>query len=165
MEEIHGRTLLDEDSIIELPVIIHVGFVGVPGQTLPLTVNRPQVVSMLRRVIAGDHIFGILTYRYNLTRLLLALFTSPFDLLYRSYDNNANSPEKIGTTAEIFEYGEYSESDISFRLKARIRQRFKVIEIRRQIDGLVWTILFHELELTFSLSILQNFYSQSANSA
>ena len=66
MEEIHGRTLLEEESVIELPVIIHVGFVGVPGQTLPLTVTHPQIISMLKRVIEGDHTFGILTYRYYL---------------------------------------------------------------------------------------------------
>ena len=63
-----------------------------------------------------------------------------------------NSPEKIGTTAEIFEYGEYSESDINFRLKARIRQRFKVIDIRRQIDGSVQKVFF-----LFNFSLLSYF--------
>ena len=63
MEEVHGRTLLEEESVIELPVL-YVGFVGTPGQTIPLTFNHPQIVSMLRRVIAGNHTFGILSYKY-----------------------------------------------------------------------------------------------------
>ncbi len=49
-----------------------------------------------------------------------------------------NAKYKIGATAEIYEYGEQAEgfeSGFGFRIKARIRQRVKVIQARRQIDG------------------------------
>lgn len=46
---------------------------------------------------------------------------------------------KIGTTAEIYEYGEQNEdefgSNVGFRVKAKVRQRFKFINARRQING------------------------------
>lgn len=49
-----------------------------------------------------------------------------------------NAKYKIGATAEIYEYGEEAEgfeSGFGFRIKARIRQRIKVVQARRQIDG------------------------------
>lgn len=42
--------------------------------------------------------------------------------------------EKIGSSAEIYEFGE-SDIDSSLRIKAKVRQRFKVIESRQQVDG------------------------------
>lgn len=46
----------------------------------------------------------------------------------------------MGATAEIYEYGEQTEGgdeeqDLGFRVKARVRQRFKLINARRQLDG------------------------------
>ena len=64
MEEVRGRTMLDEDSIIEIPVVVQEGLVCVPGQTLPLTISHPLIISMMRRVIEGNHIFGILSFRF-----------------------------------------------------------------------------------------------------
>jgi cereblon len=63
MEEVRGRTLLDEDSIIEMPVVVQEGLICVPGQTLPLTISHPHIMAMMRRVIEGNHIFGILSFR------------------------------------------------------------------------------------------------------
>lgn len=63
MEEVRGRTLLDEDSVIEMPVVVQEGLICVPGQTLPLTISHPHTTAMMRRVIEGNHIFGILSFR------------------------------------------------------------------------------------------------------
>ncbi|EFX70803.1 hypothetical protein DAPPUDRAFT_112386 [Daphnia pulex] len=137
MEEVRGRILLDEDSIIEMPVVVQEGLICVPGQTLPLTISHPHIMAMMRRVIEGNHIFGILSFR-------------PFE----PHINNAKY--KIGATAEIYEYGEEVEgleSGFGFRIKARIRQRIKVIQARRQIDGITIARvqILPELEVSDSL--------------
>ena len=36
MEEVRGRTLLDEDSIVEMPVVVQDGLICVPGQSKKL---------------------------------------------------------------------------------------------------------------------------------
>ena len=64
MEEVRGRTLLDENSIIEMPVVVQEGLICVPGQTLPLTISHPQIMAMMRQVIEGNHIFGSLSFRF-----------------------------------------------------------------------------------------------------
>lgn len=61
MEEVRGRTMLEEGTIVEIPVIVQAGLISVPGQTLPLFVSHPHIVTMLRRVIEGNHIFGIIS--------------------------------------------------------------------------------------------------------
>lgn len=65
MEEVRGRTLLDEESIVEMPVVVQEGLVCVPGQTLPLTISHPHIMTMMRRVIEGNHTFGILSFRFK----------------------------------------------------------------------------------------------------
>ena len=63
MEAVSGRVSLDEGSIMDLPILIQPGFVGVPGQTLPLTTSHPRTISMLKNVIDGNHTFGIVSFR------------------------------------------------------------------------------------------------------
>ncbi len=63
MEEVRGRVFLEEDSIVEIPVITQRGLICVPGQTLPLFVSHPHTVSMLRRVVEGNRTFGIVPFR------------------------------------------------------------------------------------------------------
>lgn len=111
METVHGRTFFDEGSIVSLPILIQPGFVGVPGQTFPLTTDHPRTVAMLRNALDGNRTFGILSIRLENSHL-----------------------EKIGSSAEIYEFGE-SDIDSSLRIKAKVRQRFKVIESRQQVDG------------------------------
>lgn len=61
----------------------------------------------------------------------------------RALSIDPNSPAKksypIGATAEIYEYGEQEdEGDLmGLRVKALVRQRFQVIQARRQLDGSV----------------------------
>lgn len=65
---------------------------------------------------------------------ILYLFCRP------SEQNIKNAKYKIGATAEIYEYGEQAdgfESGLGFRIKARIRQRIKVLKAWSLIDGFV----------------------------
>ncbi len=64
MEEFHGRTLHDEDSVQNLPVLPHITLILIPGQTLPLQLFRPQEVSMFRNLISQDRTFAVLAHRY-----------------------------------------------------------------------------------------------------
>lgn len=64
MEEFHGRTVHDDDSCQQIPVLPHLQVMLIPGQTLPLHLSRPQEVSMVRGLIQRDRTFAVLAYRY-----------------------------------------------------------------------------------------------------
>ncbi|XP_053152493.1 protein cereblon isoform X4 [Hemicordylus capensis] len=114
MEEFHGRTVHDDDSCQTIPVLPHVMVMLIPGQTLPLQLFRPQEVSMVRNLIQKDRTFAVLAYSNILER-----------------------EAHFGTTAEIYAYREEHEFGIeTVKLKAIGRQRFKVLEIRTQSDGI-----------------------------
>ncbi|CAG0882700.1 unnamed protein product [Darwinula stevensoni] len=105
-EEVRGRVVLEEKIWIELPLVSDHDIVLMPGQTIPLTAFQPSTISMLRNLITKDKTFGV---RY--------------------------SPEaKYGTTAEIYEYHDEPQFGMMFSVKAKGRQRFRVLETRRTID-------------------------------
>lgn len=79
MQELRGRTLLDEGIYVNLPLLIERSVVLFPGQTLPLTVFGPNVIHMLEKCIQKNRTFGVVCVQ-----------------------NNESFP--IGTTAEIYEY-------------------------------------------------------------
>ncbi|KAM8867040.1 protein cereblon [Synchiropus picturatus] len=114
MEEFHGRTVHDDDSIQTIPVMPHTAVMLLPGQTLPLQLFRPQEVSMLKSVMQKDRTFAVLAH------------------------SEAGEPDtEFGTTAEIYAYLEEQEYGIeTVKVKAIGRQRFKVHEIRTQADGI-----------------------------
>ncbi|XP_076336827.1 protein cereblon-like isoform X3 [Tachypleus tridentatus] len=119
LEELTGRTLLDDNSCPNLPLLPLPGIVLVPGQTIPLQLFEPSAISMVKRIIEKDHTLGIINSRYQ-----------------------ALSPGVVcvGTTAEIRSYREEADENIglsTLRLKAEGRQRFEILEARRQIDGVV----------------------------
>ncbi|XP_069062458.1 protein cereblon isoform X1 [Pleurodeles waltl] len=114
MEEFHGRTVHDEDSCQTIPVLPHIMVMLIPGQTLPLQLFRPQEVSMVRNLIQRDRTFAVL-----------------------AYSNGREIDARFGTTAEIYAYREEQEFGIeTVKVKAVGRQRFKVMEIRTQTDGI-----------------------------
>ncbi|ETE71228.1 Protein cereblon, partial [Ophiophagus hannah] len=114
MEEFHGRTVHDDDSCQTIPVLPQVMVMLIPGQTLPLQLFRPQEVSMVRNLIQRDRTFAVLAYSNILER-----------------------EAHFGTTAEIYAYREEQEYGIeTVKVKAVGRQRFKVLELRTQADGL-----------------------------
>ncbi|OXB61839.1 hypothetical protein ASZ78_000993 [Callipepla squamata] len=114
MEEFHGRTLHDDDSCQVIPVLPHVMVMLIPGQTLPLQLFHPQEVSMVRNLIQKDRTFAVL-----------------------AYSNVREREAHFGTTAEIYAYREEQEYGIeTVKVKAIGRQRFKVLELRTQSDGI-----------------------------
>ncbi|XP_032640073.1 protein cereblon isoform X3 [Chelonoidis abingdonii] len=114
MEEFHGRTVHDDDSCQMIPVLPHVVVMLIPGQTLPLQLFRPQEISMVRNLIQKDRTFAVL-----------------------AYSNVREREAHFGTTAEIYAYREEQEFEIeTVKVKAIGRQRFKVLEIRTQSDGI-----------------------------
>ncbi|XP_036189242.1 protein cereblon isoform X2 [Myotis myotis] len=114
MEEFHGRTLHDDDSCQVIPVLPQVAMILIPGQTLPLQLFSPQEVSMVRNLIQKDRTFAVLAH------------------------SNAQEREaQFGTTAEIYAYREEQDFGIEVvKVKAVGRQRFKVLELRTQSDGI-----------------------------
>ncbi|KAH0510740.1 Protein cereblon, partial [Microtus ochrogaster] len=128
MEEFHGRTLHDDDSCQVIPVLPQVMMILIPGQTLPLQLSHPQEVSMVRNLIQKDRTFAVLAYRLKLKTLLV----------HFSLGSNAQEREaQFGTTAEIYAYREEQEFGIEVvKVKAIGRQRFKVLELRTQSDGI-----------------------------
>ncbi|RXN03770.1 cereblon isoform X2 [Labeo rohita] len=117
MEEFHGRTLHDEDSVQNLPVLPHVALILIPGQTLPLQLFRPQEVSMFRNLISHDRTFAVLAHSPDAS--------------------GAEIKAEFGTTAEIYAFREEQEYGIeTVKIKAVGRQRFRVHEIRTQADGI-----------------------------
>ncbi|XP_052575557.1 protein cereblon isoform X2 [Peromyscus eremicus] len=114
MEEFHGRTLHDDDSCQVIPVLPQVMMILIPGQTLPLQLSHPQEVSMVRNLIQKDRTFAVL-----------------------AYSNMQEREAQFGTTAEIYAYREEQEFGIEVvKVKAIGRQRFKVLELRTQSDGI-----------------------------
>ncbi|KAL6039831.1 hypothetical protein STEG23_031881, partial [Scotinomys teguina] len=114
MEEFHGRTLHDDDSCQVIPVL-QVMMILIPGQTLPLQLSHPQEVSMVRNLIQKDRTFAVL-----------------------AYSNVQEREAQFGTTAEIYAYREEQEFGIEVvKVKAVGRQRFKVLELRTQSDGML----------------------------
>ena len=133
-QEIAGRTILDEDLIQDLPILARPGIILMPGQTLPMNFFHPTVISMMKNLISGSKTFGIVHSRYRSSQPGLV--------------ENAN----IGTTAEIYEYREAPPDglEIGLKIKAKGRQRFKVLSQRRQVDGtkIATVEILREVELS-----------------
>lgn len=131
LEDHSGRTVLDDDSFVSIPLMQMHGVILTPGQTVPFHIFNQRSIAMLRSVIANDRTFGML------------------------YDCKLSSGEvfvtNMGTTAEIISSKDEDEAGIgTMRLKAIGRQRFKVIESHRQLDGILMgkVLILEEKEVT-----------------
>lgn len=100
LEELRGRTLLDEGIYINLPLLIKQSVVLFPGQTLPMAVFGSNIIGMLEKCIQKNRTFGVVCQQAD------------------------KAP--IGTTAEIYEYSQGNPEE-GFRIKAKGRQRFKIL--------------------------------------
>ncbi|XP_022102468.1 LOW QUALITY PROTEIN: protein cereblon-like [Acanthaster planci] len=122
LEEYSGRTVLDEDTFISLPLLHLPGVILLPGQTLPLHLFNQRIISMMKHVIQNNRTFGMVHDT-------------------QSHDMRTGvegSMSAIGTTAEIFSAKEEEDSGVeTMRVKAMGRQRFQVMDTRRQTDGIV----------------------------
>ncbi|XP_067136121.1 protein cereblon [Centruroides vittatus] len=120
LEELSGRTVLDDNSCQSLPLLALRGVVLIPGQTLPLQLFQSATVSMMKHIIEKDRTFGMVNLR-------------------SAGSTSGGQPlALVGTTAEIRSYGEENLDHLStLRVKAEGRQRFQVLETRRQADGIL----------------------------
>ncbi|XP_043242048.1 protein cereblon-like [Amphibalanus amphitrite] len=115
-EEVSGRTVLEEGSTLELPLLYDSAVMLIPGQTLPLTLFHPAAVAMVRRAIAHNKTFGFINE--NCVR------------------PDGSSEPTIGTTAEIYEVRDESQDAYTaFSIKAKGRQRFRLVSTRTTVDG------------------------------
>eukprot|EP00092_Neocalanus_flemingeri_P026199 GFUD01028396.1.p1 GENE.GFUD01028396.1~~GFUD01028396.1.p1 ORF type:complete len:501 (-),score=156.82 GFUD01028396.1:23-1525(-) len=115
-KEVAGRIILDDDLVQSLPLLSQPGLVLIPGQLLPLHLFHPSVISMMKKVIDTTKTFGVVNLRADTSS-------------WRGV---------VGTTAEIFEYrdaGDPEDREVGLKIKARGRQRFKLMSTRRQLDG------------------------------
>ncbi|XP_017886440.1 protein cereblon isoform X2 [Ceratina calcarata] len=102
LEELRGRTILDDGVYVNLPLLAKKSVMLFPGQTLPMTVFDAQTIDMIRTCIENDRTLGIVCLGYN-------------------------KMVSIGTTAEIYEC--MYDPEQGFRLKAKGRQRFKILGV------------------------------------
>ena len=104
-----------------------------PGQTLPLNFFHPTVMSMMKKLIEGTKTFGVVHQRYRVSQPGMV------------------DEALIGTTAEIYEFREPPPTslEVGLKIKAKGRQRFKILSQRRQIDGtkMATVEILREIEL------------------
>ncbi|XP_059178697.1 protein cereblon-like isoform X2 [Physella acuta] len=120
LEDVRGRTILEENSVVTMPLLLLPGVVLVPGQVIPLQLYQQRLVAMVRRVADKDKTFGVVNMGKS------------FD------DDDRQKSSSLGCTAEIFSMKEEmdEQSGIStVRVKARGRQRFRIEEIKHEITG------------------------------
>ncbi|XP_029034768.1 protein cereblon [Osmia bicornis bicornis] len=103
LEELRGRTILDDGIYMNLPLLVKQSVMLFPGQTLPMTVFDPQTIDMLTACIRNNRTLGVVCLGYD-------------------------KMVPIGTTAEIYECV-YEDPEQGFRLKAKGRQRFKILRV------------------------------------
>ncbi|KAK3767566.1 hypothetical protein RRG08_003828 [Elysia crispata] len=138
LEEVRGRTILEEGSVVTMPLLLLPGVVLVPGQVLPLQLHMQHLVAMVRRVADTDNTFGVI----NISRS------------YRG--DNIQNVSTLGCTAEIFSKRDELDdsSGIStMTVKARGRQRFRIIDMKSEVTGEIMgkVRILPELSLTHAL--------------
>lgn len=137
MDILSGRTVLDSEKEIELPLLPLPGVVLMPGETLPLHIFMPQVtsvifhswkdclkvmfvyqfVSMMKKCLDGNKTFGVCTIKSH---------------------SDVDEFTDVGTTAEIFSMKEDTSGGIhTMTVKATGRQRFRIVSRRRQSDRVI----------------------------
>ena len=108
---IDNHILLEEGSCHTLPAFIQSGIVPFPGQMLPLVLHTSPQITVIQAVIAGP-----LKIIALIPATVVNLTSATFSL------------SEYGTTAEICQHGPANEAIAGYRVKVKVRQRFKVIE-------------------------------------
>lgn len=108
LHELSGRVVLDDESIVNIPILSLSGVIMIPGQILPLQLEHPTLVTMMMTIINKDRTFGIVA-----------------------------KDRKVGTTVEIRSYhrsdGDGEMETASLKIKAEGRQRFRLLETYRLV--------------------------------
>lgn len=64
LEELRGRTILDENSQVMLPIVSLPGVVLIPSQIIPLSLFHQHTIAMMKSVIEANKTFGVVASRY-----------------------------------------------------------------------------------------------------
>lgn len=149
--DVQGRVVLDDDYLVTMPLLSLPGLILVPGQTLPLQLQHPALVGMMRKIISGDKVFG-----------LTSSLAQPSNL------------SEYGTTAEIRSFSNIADPNNEddglpfLRIKAEGSQRFVVRETWRGVDGILMgkVKILSEAHLThpFRANILGSIHGSRFNS-
>lgn len=121
LEDVRGRTVHDEDTVVTLPLLPLPDMVLVPGQVIPLHLFQQRLVAMLRSLAETDKTFGVFTYSID-------------------PDDSTSDLAQIGCTAEIFSMKNETDEATglsTLRAKARGRQRFQILSMHREITGIL----------------------------
>jgi hypothetical protein len=113
------------DDLVSLPLLPQPGLVLVPGQTLPLHLFHPSLVSMMRAVLASP--------------------SKAFGVVGLGAEAAVRQTAVRGTVAEVFEVHREEEEvavgsppgrpELGLKLKARGGARFLLLAASRQADG------------------------------
>ncbi|CAB4017201.1 partial [Paramuricea clavata] len=119
MDEVTGRTVMEDENVVSIPLLSLPNLLLVPGQTLPMHIFNPQLVAMMKNLLDKDNTFGVVT---NSRGLLV---------------NSEDDIKRItGTTCEIYSVREENQAGIStISIKTMARKRFQVLSLRTQLDG------------------------------
>ena len=66
LEEISGRTIMEDNSEMELPLVTLPGTILIPGHIIPLYSHNQHEVAMLKSVVdSTEKTFGVVALRYT----------------------------------------------------------------------------------------------------
>lgn len=142
LESVSGRVILTEGSYVTLPLLPRAYGTLVPGQTFPMTVRDYGRAYMFRKCVETNHTFGCISNRYR-------------DHVGRGAGQGiGQGVGSYGTTAEIYEF---SDDIGTVCIKAKARQRFKLIKTKRNDGGFLTGELkiLPEVNLNKPLSSIQ----------
>lgn len=120
LHELSGRVVLDDESVVDIPILHLAGVVLIPGQILPLQLEHPTLVAMILSIIEKDRTFGIVAEGHGIGTTVEI----------RSYSQVNNLPGAYPVGG-----GGGENSPRSLRIKAEGRQRFKLMKSWRLHDG------------------------------
>ena len=98
-EELTGRVVLEEETIVTIPLLCLPGVVLIPGQLLPLQFQGSYFLSTIRTIIEGNKIFGLVPNYINRNVNLKNVY------------NNVRL-DRLGTIVEVRSYGTEDEGSI-----------------------------------------------------
>lgn len=95
---------------------------ALPGQTLPLSLFHTPTIGVLRKTVTKDRTFGLVSETSN-------KFQQRHDFTKHRLVGS------VGVTAEVYEHRESEDYGRGYGLKARCRQRFRVLEVVESADS------------------------------
>lgn len=154
------RAVGEVDDLVSLPLFSQMHLSLTPGQTLPLHLFHPSLVSMMRTVLASpSKAFGVISLDAEESKWAGTVGTTAHVYEVRESDEVAVGSPQVSTTC-CFRYFlnlnsvpdivvPKEQEEVGLKVKAKGKQRFRLVYARRQSDGnLVGQVtMLHELDL------------------